>query len=71
MTDDQKDTLFQVTFLGAGLLYVWALFIFWMAPGWELSGMSYYLLGVLPAFLGVASLATALGLHVDLREGND
>jgi hypothetical protein len=71
MTDDQKDTLFQVTFLGAGLLYVWALFIFWMAPEWELSSTSYYLLGVVPALLGVASLATALGLHVDLREGKD
>lgn len=71
MTEGQKDTLFQVTFLGAGVLYVWALFVFWMAPEWELSGMSYYLLGVLPAFLGVASLATAIGLHVELQEGDD
>lgn len=71
MTDEQKDTLFQVTFLGSGLLYVWALFIFWMAPEWELSSMIYYLLGVVPAFLGVASLATALGLYMDLRKKGD
>ncbi len=71
MTEPQKDKLFQVTFLGAGFLYVWALFVFWMAPEWELSGMSYYLLGVVPAFLGVASLATAIGLHVDMQEGDN
>jgi hypothetical protein len=71
MTESKKSTLFQVTFLGAGVLYIWALFIFWMAPEWGLSGTTYYLLGVLPAFLGVASLVTALGLHMDLRKGDD
>ena len=71
MTEAQKDKLFRVTFLGAGLLYVWALFIFWVAPEWGLSSTTYYLLGVLPAFLGVASLVTALGLHMDLRKRDD
>jgi hypothetical protein len=71
MTEAQKDKLFRVTFVGAGVLYVWALFIFWMAPEWELSGKTYYLLGVLPALLGVASLVTALGLHVDMRKRDE
>lgn len=70
MTEAQKDKLFRVTFFGAGLLYVWSLFIFWMAPEWGLSGVSYYILGVLPALLGVGALATALGLHMDLQKGN-
>ena len=60
MTEAQKETLFRVTFWGAGLLYVWALFVFWMAPEWELSGRTYYFMAVLPALLGVVALATAL-----------
>jgi len=70
MTETRKQRLFRVTFWGAGILYVWSLFIFWMAPEWELTGWTYYALGVLPALGGVASLATALGLHVDIREGD-
>jgi len=68
MTDQQKETLFQVSYWGAGLLYVWALYVFWMAPEWQLSGRTYYLMGVLPAFLGVVALATALGLYMDLYQ---
>lgn len=68
MTEAEKRKLFRVTSWGAGVLYVWALFIFWMAPEWELSGWTYYVLGVLPALAGVVSLATALGLYLDLRE---
>jgi hypothetical protein len=68
MTEAQKERLFQVTFWGAGLLYVWALFIFWMAPEWRLSGQTYYVLGVLPALVGVVSLAVSLGLYVDLQK---
>jgi hypothetical protein len=68
MTESQKDTLFRVTFWGAGVLYLWALFIFWMAPEWELSGTTYYFLGVLPALGGVVSLAVALGTYVDLQK---
>lgn len=71
MTEAQKDKLFRMTFWGAGVLYLWALFIFWMAPEWELSALTYYLLGVLPALLGVGALATALGLHMDLQKGDD
>lgn len=68
MTETQKDTLFRVTFWGAGVLYVWALFVFWMAPEWELSGKTYYFMGVLPALGGVVSLAVALGTYVDLQK---
>jgi hypothetical protein len=68
MTDAQKETLFRWSYWGAGVLYVWALFIFWMAPEWDLSGRTYYLVGVLPALFGVIALATALGLYMDLRE---
>lgn len=68
MTEAKKDKLFQLTFWGAGLLYVWALFVFWMAPQWGLSGWTYYLMGVLPAFGGVVSLAVSLGLYVDLQK---
>jgi len=68
MTDPQKETLFHVSYWGAGLLYVWALYIFWMAPEWQLSSRTYYLTGVLPAFLGVVALATALGLYMDLYQ---
>jgi hypothetical protein len=71
MTDAQKDKLFRLTFIGAGILYVWALFVFWMAPEWELSGMSYYALGVLPALIGVVSLATALGLHIEIQRSDE
>ncbi|MFB6248578.1 MAG: hypothetical protein ABEL97_08420 [Salinibacter sp.] len=71
MTKSQKETLFQTSFLGAGLLYLWALFIFWMAPEWELAGMKYYVLGVLPALGGVVSLSFAIGLHVELQKGED
>jgi hypothetical protein len=68
MTEAQKETLFRVTFWGAGLLYVWALFVFWMAPEWEMSGDTYYFMGVLPALVGVVSLAVSLGLYVDLQK---
>lgn len=68
MTETQKDTLFRVTFWSAGLLYVWALFVFWMAPEWEMSGDTYYFMGVLPALGGVVSLAVSLGLYVDLQK---
>jgi len=68
MTDTQKDTLFRVTFWGAGVLYLWALFVFWMAPEWELSGQTYYFVGVLPALVGVVSLAVSLGVYVDLQK---
>ena len=68
MTDAQKETLFRASYWGAGVLYVWALFVFWMAPEWELSGRTYYFMAVLPALLGVFALATALGLYMDLRK---
>jgi len=68
MTERQKEILFQVSYWGAAFLYVWALYVFWMAPEWQLSGRSYYLLGILPAFLGVVALATALGLYMDLYQ---
>lgn len=71
MTETQKDKLFRATFWGAAFLYLWALFVFWMAPEWELSGMTYYLLGVLPALGGVGLLATALGVYVDLQKSDD
>jgi hypothetical protein len=68
MTESKKDTLFRVTFWGAGLLYIWALFVFWMAPEWELSGQTYYFMGVLPALGGVVSLAVSLGVYMDLQK---
>ncbi len=68
MTNAKKYTLYRVMFWGAGGLYVWALFIFWMAPKWQLSGLTYYFLGVLPALLGVVLMTSALGLYVDLKE---
>jgi hypothetical protein len=68
MTQAQKNLLFRVTFWGAGGLYIWALIVFWMAPEWELSGWTYYFLGVLPALAGVGSMTTALGLYVDLQK---
>lgn len=68
MTESQKDTLFRVTFWGAGVLYVWSLFVFWMAPEWELSGQTYYFMGVLPALGGVVLLAISLGTYVDLQK---
>ena len=71
MTESQKRILFRIAYWGAALLYVWALFVFWMAPEWELSGRTYYLMGVLPALVGVVSLTTALGLYVDLRKRDD
>jgi hypothetical protein len=71
MTTSQKKTLFRASFVGAGFLYVWALFIFWMAPEWELAGMTYYVLGVLPALAGVISLSLAIGLHLELRREED
>jgi len=70
MTQAQKDLLFRVTFWGAAVLYAWALIVFWMAPEWELSGMTYYFVGVLPALAGVVSMVTALGLYVDLQKGD-
>lgn len=71
MTRTQKETLFRVSFWSAGLLYLWALFIFWMGPEWELAGMTYYAIGVLPALGGVVSLSFAIGLHVELQNGDD
>jgi len=68
MTEKQKGTLFRVTFWGAGVLYVWALFVFWMAPEWRISELTYYFVGVLPALAGVVSLAVSLGLYVDLQK---
>lgn len=68
MTEAQKDTLFRATFWGAGLLYAWALFVFWMAPEWELSGRMYYFMGVLPALVGVVLLSISIGLYVDLQK---
>jgi hypothetical protein len=71
MTEEQKRKLYRVTFWGAGVLYVWALFIFWMAPEWELSAQTYYVLGVLPALAGVVAMTTSLGLYVDLQKRDD
>jgi hypothetical protein len=68
MTDPQKKLLFRVAYGGAGLLYVWALFVFWMAPEWQLSDRTYYRMAVLPALVGVVALCTALGLYVDLQK---
>jgi hypothetical protein len=39
-----------------------------MAPEWEMSGDTYYFMGVLPALGGVVSLAVSLGLYVDLQK---
>jgi hypothetical protein len=71
MTRSTKQWLFNLSFGGAGLLYVWSLFVFWMAPRWELSESTYLLTGILPAMLGVVALILALGLHLDLRRKDD
>jgi hypothetical protein len=71
MTRSTKQRLFNVAFGGAGLLYLWSLFVFWMAPRWELSESMYLLTGILPAMLGVVALILALGLHLDLRRRDD
>lgn len=71
MTRSQKEILFRVSFWGACLLYLWALFIFWMGPEWEMAGMTYYAMGVVPALGGVVSLSFAIGLHVELHKGED
>jgi hypothetical protein len=68
MTETQKHKLFRTTFWAAGVLYFLALFVFWMAPEWELSGQTYYLMGVLPALGGVVLLVISLGTYVDLQE---
>jgi len=68
VTEPQKRILFRVAYGSAGVLYVWALFVFWMAPEWQLSGRTYYLMAVLPALVGVVALCTALGVYVDLQK---
>ena len=70
MTKSRKQKLFQLTFGLAAVLYLWSLYIFWEAPGW-LSSTAYFFAGILPALAGVVCLATALGLHMDIRAGDD
>lgn len=69
MTRKQKQRLFRVTLWTAGVLYAWGLIIIWFGPTWGLRGWTFYVLGVVPALAAVLSLATALGLYLDLREG--
>jgi len=70
MSREQKETLFRLTFGLAGLLYLWSVYVIWGAPGW-LSGYSYFVVGIVPALLGVVCLAAALGLHADIRADDD
>jgi len=67
MTEQTKQHLFQVTFALAGLLYLWSIYVIWEVPGW-LEGQSYFVIGVVPALIGVVSLAVALGLHLDILQ---
>ena len=71
MTEDMDDTrkgrLFRLTFWGAVLLYVWVIAMLWLGPEWALSGRTYFFVAILPALVGVVSLASAIGLYVDLH----
>ncbi len=68
MDDTQKDRLFRYAFWGAALLYVWVLAMLWIGPEWGLSGTTYFLVGILPAIIGVVLLAAAMGLYMDLHK---
>lgn len=68
MTHDTKQKLFPIAFGCAALFYAWAIVALWMGPSWNLSGITYLLVGILPAFLGVLSTVSALALHLDLQD---
>lgn len=69
MTQEQKERVFRIALWAAGVLYAWGIAVIWMGPSWGLSGWTFYSLGVFPSLAAVVSLATALGLYMDLREG--
>lgn len=66
MFDMDREQVFQATFWGAALLYVWVIAALWVGPAWALSGDVYFFVGILPAVLGVVLLATAMGVYHDL-----
>jgi hypothetical protein len=71
MTTEQKETVFEISYWSAAVLYVWGIVMIWVGPQWGLSGWTFYFAGVLPAVLAVVSLATALGLYLDLYKSEE
>lgn len=63
-----KITLFRLSFVGAAILYSWAIVSLWIGPRWSLSGPLYLFTGVLPAFFGVLCTISALALHLEIQE---
>lgn len=68
MADDPKKPWFQIALWSAAALYAWSIVMIWVGPEWRLSGRLFYLIGVLPAVLGVFAMCTAVGLHMDIYE---
>jgi hypothetical protein len=68
MSQIDNERWFQISMWSAAVLYLWSIFMIWMGPEWGLSGGTFYVMGVLPAVLGVFALCTAVGLHMDISK---
>ncbi|PQJ35881.1 hypothetical protein BSZ35_15885 [Salinibacter sp. 10B] len=68
MDNTRKGQLFHLTFWGAALLYVWVIAMLWLGPEWGMSGRTYFFVAILPAVVGVVSMAAAVGLYMDLYQ---
>lgn len=66
-----RERLFQVTFWGAAVLYVWVIAALWVGPAWGLSSDVYFVVGIVPAVAGVGLFATSMGVFQDLLKEDD